>query len=308
MRKPTAIAPGDTVAIVSPASACVESNLANGIKLLEYRGYNLVFGKACYDRCGFLAGADEARARDIHEAWFDPEIKGIVCSRGGYGAARLMPLLDLDRMAATPKLFAGFSDITTLHLALNHRGLATLHAPMVYSFAKERPAWVAEMWFDAFEGNGPIALPEGASRGKTLNEGSVEGEITGGCLCLLCDSLATADPLDAEGKIVLVEDVDEPPHRVDAMLTHLLNAGVLQRAAGIVVGEMTGTDAKTDEGIGGIPWREIVAERLCGLDVPIVIDFPFGHQDQMSSLPLGIRARLDADAGELTYLELGVER
>ncbi|MBA3725534.1 MAG: LD-carboxypeptidase [Armatimonadetes bacterium] len=308
MRKPPAIAPGDTLAIVSPASACDESKLANGIKLLEDRGYKLVFGKACYDRCGFLAGADEARARDLHNAWFDQDIKGIICSRGGYGTARLMSLLDLDRMAAIPKLFAGFSDITTLHLALNRRGLATLHAPMVYSFVKERPAWVAEMWFDAFEGTAPIALPEGASRGKTLNEGSVESEVTGGCLCLLCDSLATPDQLDAEGKIVLIEDVDEPPHRVDAMLTHLLNAGVLQRAAGIVVGEMTATDAKTDEGIGGIPWREVVAERLSALDVPIVVDFPFGHQNEMSSLPLGIRARLDADTGELTYLELGVEK
>lgn len=307
MRKPPAIRSGDTVSIVSPSSAVERSKLANGIALLEKRGYKVKFGPHAFDKDGFLAGSDEARAEDLTAAWFDSETSAVVCSRGGYGVNRLLPLLDLDAMANHPKLFVGFSDLTSLHLALNRRGLATLHAPMLLSFAVERPPWVSEMWFAAAEGSGPISLPEAAPRGKTLRRGSARGEVTGGCLCLLCDSLATPDALNCEGKIVLIEDVDEAPHRIDAMLTHLLNSETLQRAAGIVVGEMTGTDEKCDEGIGGKPWREIVSERFAPLAVPTIVEFPFGHAHQLASLPLGITAVLDADAGSLTYTEIGVE-
>ena len=127
--------------------------------------------------------------------------------------------------------------------------------------------------------------------------------MTGGCLCLLCDSLQTPDVLEAKGKILLIEDVDENPHRIDAMLTHLLNANLIQQAAGIVVGEMTNTDDKEDATIGKRPWKEIVDEKFGSLDIPTITGYPFGHQKNMLTLPLGIAARLDADAGTLTYLE-----
>jgi len=122
-------------------------------------------------------------------------------------------------------------------------------------------------------------------------------------MCLLCDSIGTPDSLSGEGRIILIEDVDENPHRIDAMLTHLLNAGILQKAAGVVFGEMTRSDEKVDEGIGGKPWREIVRDRVHHLGIPTVLDFPFGHAKNMLTLPLGVRARLDADAGTLTYTE-----
>ena len=136
-----------------------------------------------------------------------------------------------------------------------------------------------------------------------MTGGTAEGEVTGGCLCLLTDSLATPDSIDCEGRIVLIEDVDEHPHRIDAMFTHLLNSNQIQKAAGIVVGEMTRTDEKPDEAIGGKPWKEIVEERLKPLGIPSIVNYPFGHAPNMLSLPLGVRARLDADAGTLTYLE-----
>lgn len=308
MTKPPAVAPGDTIAIVSPASPVAREKLANGIRIFEERGYRLKFGKHAFDSKGYLAGSDEDRARDITDAWFDPEVKAVYCSRGGYGCARLLPLLDLDRMAREPKLFAGFSDITTLHLALNRRGLATLHAPMLLSFVKERAPWVAEMLFAALEGTETIRRPGSAAKPKTIVGGSAHGIVTGGCLCLLSDSLATADAIDAAGKILLIEDVDEPPHRVDAMLTHLYNAGKLENVAGVVVGEMTRTDEKAEDDMGCVPWQDIVIERLRPLGVPMVIGFPFGHAEGMASLPLGVEARLDADAGELSYLEIGVAK
>lgn len=150
-------------------------------------------------------------------------------------------------------------------------------------------------------GGNPI--PDAAPRGKCVVGGIAEGRVAGGCLILLCDSIGTSEPFDATGKIVLIEDVDENPHRVDAMLTHLLNEGSIKRAAGIIVGEMTRTDERREASIGGWPWREIVADRLGNLGLPLIIDFPFGHCAQMLSLPLGIRGRLNADAGTLSYLE-----
>jgi len=202
-------------------------------------------------------------------------------------------------MAATGKPLIGFSDITTLHLALNRRGLATIHGPMALTLFYDRPDWVYESFRQVLRGD--YATPADAPPPTTLVSGVGEGEVTGGCLCLLTDSIGTPDALDTEGKILLIEDVDEAPHRIDAMLTHLRNLGALQKAAGIVIGEMTRTDEKIDEGIGGRPWREIVRERVADLGVPTLIDYPFGHAPGMLSLPLGLQATLDADAGTLTY-------
>lgn len=269
--------------------------------MLEGEGYRVKVGPNALAQVGFVAGPDQDRAADLQHAFEDDETAAVLCSRGGYGCARLLPYLDFPRMAATNKLFLGFSDITTLHLALNQLGLPTAHTPMAISFSIDREPWVHESFLGLLRGDDPIA--HGAPNGATLVGGLAEGIVTGGCLCLLTDSIATPYPVDMEGKIVLIEDVDELPHRVDAMLTHLLNAGIIQKAAGIVVGEMTRTDEQFDPTIGSKPWRDIIRERLEPLGIPTIIEFPFGHCPAMLSLPLGIRARLDADAGTLTYLE-----
>ena len=299
--KPRSLVLGDTIALVSPASPIADAKLEPIRQRLEERGYRLRIMPHAIEADGFLAGNDQNRARDLTGAFADPEIAAILCTRGGYGSARLFPYLDLDTLAGQPKLFLGFSDITTLHLALNGRGLPTVHSPMALTLTVPRADWVWESFFATLEGKDPI--PESAPLGQTVVGGTAEGIVTGGCLCLLADSIGTPNPLDCEGKIVLIEDVDENPHRIDAMLTHLLNAEIIQQAAGIVIGEMTRTDDRCDEGIGARPWREIVRDRLGNLGIPLVTDLPFGHAPQMLSLPLGIRARLDADAGRLSYLE-----
>ncbi len=270
-------------------------------KMMEEAGYGVELSDHVFEVDYYLAGADRDRAADLQKAFDDPNVNAVMCTRGGYGCARLMPYLDLDRMAASGKMFLGFSDITTLHIALNRRGLATVHAPMALTFTVEREPWVRESFLATVRGENPI--PSTAAKGTTLTGGKAQGVVTGGCLCLLTDSIGTPDPLDCRGKILLVEDVDEHPHRIDAMLTHLRLSGLIQQAAGIVIGEMTRTDEKADESIGSRPWREIVRDRLSGLDVPTIIDFPFGHCKNMLTLPLGIRAEIDADAGTLTYTE-----
>jgi muramoyltetrapeptide carboxypeptidase len=287
--------------VVSPASPVAPEQVAQGVALLESEGYVVTFGEHAFDRDGYLAGSDPDRAADLMAAFLDPDVACVMCSRGGYGCARLFPFLDLDAMAASGKMLCGFSDVTTLHLALNRRGLVTMHTPMLLTFSVDREPWVVESFKSLLRGD--ARTPVGASRSETLVGGVAEGVVTGGCMCLLGDSLATPDALETEGKILLMEDVDESPHRVDALLTHFLNTGILQRAAGIVVGEMTNTDERADPKIGAWDWHRIVADRLEPLGVPTILDFPIGHKRTMLSVPLGVSARLDADAGTLTFTE-----
>ncbi|MBI1331871.1 MAG: LD-carboxypeptidase [Armatimonadetes bacterium] len=301
MGKPKALKPGDTIGLVSPASPLTREKAATGIRLLEEQGYQVKEYPSTYAATGYLAGSDEARAKDLTDAFLDPETQAVYCARGGYGCARLLPYLDFDQLAATEKLFIGFSDITVLHACLNRRGLPTVHGPMAITVGYERQPWVYESLFRALRGDDPI--PPEAFTGKCLKPGAATGEVVGGCLILICDLIGTPEQIDMTDKIILLEDVDEAPHRVDAMLTHLLNSGSIQKAAGIVIGEMTRTDERVDKGIGEMPWREIVADRLSGLDMPIIIDFPCGHAPQMLSLPFGIRAEMDAARGTMNYIE-----
>lgn len=301
-RLPRRLQAGDVIAICSPASPLEPKSLQRAIGLFERREYRVRLMPHVYDRAHHLAGSDEHRAEDLMEAWFDPGVAAIYCSRGGYGCARLLPYLDLDRMAREPKMLIGFSDATTLHLALNRRGLVTVHGPMGITLSVDRPDWVVESLFATMEG-ARWSLPDAAPRATTVVPGVAEGTLLGGCLILVCDALGTPEEPDWQGALLLLEDVDEPPHRVDAMLTHLRNAGVLNQVGGVVVGEMTRTDERIDKGIGGPPWREIVRERLGDLGIPVVMDFPFGHAPAMATLPLGVRARLDAEACTLVTLE-----
>ncbi|MCE9559707.1 MAG: LD-carboxypeptidase [Armatimonadetes bacterium] len=301
MIKPRALVPGDTIGVVSPASSIDNERLQKGLDLIRSRGYNVKTYPHVLDTDYYLAGNDQSRAADLMAAFADPDCAAVLCSRGGYGCARLLPLLDLDEMAKSGKMFMGFSDITTLHLALNRRGLVTFHTPMALTLAYEREPWVHESFFNLLAGDATI--PVEASKPETVVPGIAEGVLTGGCLCLLCDSIATRDPLETSGKLLLIEDVDENPHRIDAMMTHLFNIGLMQSCAGIIVGEMTNTDDKCDPTMGAKPWREIISERLIQAGVSSVLGFPFGHMKTMLSVPLGISARLNATDGTLEYLE-----
>lgn len=235
------------------------------------------------------------------DAFLDPQVDCVFCTRGGYGAVRLLPYLDLDAMASSGKMFCGFSDITTLHIALNRRGLVTMHAPMLLSFSVDREDWVYKSFETLLTSTEPIG--DSGKVGNTLVGGTAQGRVTGGCLCLLTDSLGTPESIDFEAKLVLIEDVDEDAHRIDAMLQHLVRSGQAESAAGFIVGEMTGTNDRCDPSIGACDWQEIAADILRPLGKPTIMNYPFGHQKGMLSLPLGIEAKLDADAGSLTFLE-----
>ncbi len=307
--KPKALVPGDKIRFVSPASPVMSEHLSPAQELLEQAGFQVEFGKHVFDHVDYLAGTDQDRAADIMDAFLDPSVSAVFCSRGGYGCPRLMPLLDLSTIAKSAKVFLGFSDITTLHVALNRRGLVTLYSPMGSSLRTPRADWVLRSLLNGLTGHNPLDVPY--PKGTCVVPGTAEGDTTGGCLVPFMDSLSTPDEIDMDGKILLIEDVGERAHRVDALLTHLIRTGKIQKCAGIVMGEMTGTDELCKETTDGKPsemyqnvtWRAIVRERLEPLGIPLIIDFPFGHIENMLTIPLGVRARIDANQGTLELVE-----
>ena len=301
MRTTRPVPPGGTIAVVTPASAIGPTQIDANIDRLRAEGYVVRVMPHVYGRYVYMAGRDEERAADLMEAFLDPGIDAVFCSRGGYGCARLLPFLDLDAIAASDKPLLGFSDITILHAALNRRGLTSYHAPVLITDFDGKPEWMWDGILAALRGE--PTLPADLPRAATVVPGVAAGRLVGGCLCLVTDLIGTPEEIDFAERIAFFEDVDEAPHRVDAMLTHLLATGGLDRVRGIVVGEMTGTDTpdKHDPTIGPWAWREIVRDRLGGLGVPLVTDFPAGHGPLRATLAFGAEVRLDADAGTLAY-------
>jgi muramoyltetrapeptide carboxypeptidase len=179
--------------------------------------------------------------------------------------------------------------------------MPTLHSPMPLTLHYPRPEWVYGSFLRALKGD--LTPPIEAPPAQTLVGGVAEGRSVGGCLCLLTDAIGTPEAMDPRDAILFIEDVDEVPHRVDAMFTHLRNSGVLDQVAGLVIGEMTRTDERCDESIGARPWKQIVADRVADLGKPVIWDYPFGHAKGMLTVGLGLRVRLDADAATVTYLE-----
>lgn len=290
---PPTMQPGDRVALVAPSGPIERHRLDRGAELLRSLGLDVVVGAHAYDRSGYLAGTDADRAADLQQAWCDPAVRGVVCARGGYGATRLLSLLDWPALAAAgPKLLHGSSDITALHAAFAGRlGVRTWFGPMPASVVladgdPDAVSWEAlrTAWFDGTVG----ALP-GTHR---LSPGVADGPLVGGNLSLLAAALGTpyAGPT-ATGAVVLLEDVGEAPYRVDRMLTQLLDAGWFDGVAGVVLGSWLDC---------GHP-DAVLADRLGGLGVPVLAGVDVGHDLPQRTVPLGAHARLDADALCLSF-------
>ncbi|MFJ1968522.1 LD-carboxypeptidase [Streptomyces sp. NPDC087903] len=299
--RPPRLAPGARVAVVATSGPVPEERLQAGLDVL--RGWDLdpVVGSHVLDRhgaLGYLAGSDADRAADLQRAWCDPSVDAVLCARGGYGMQRMVDLLDWEAMrAAGPKVLAGFSDITVLQQAFATRlGLVTLYGPAAAGADFIKSARAQEQL------RATLFAPESvrtltASGGGALVPGRARGVTLGGCLSLLASDLGTPHALPgARGGLLLLEDIGEPAYRVDRMLTQLLRTGWLDGVAGVALGSWAGCGPY--EGV-----RAVLADRLGGLGVPVVEEFGFGHCDDASTIPLGMTAELDADAGTLTFDE-----
>jgi len=318
--RPRQLAPGDTLGIVAPASAPPDPTaIDRAVAVLETLGFRIKLAPKVRRRHGFLAGSDRDRAGDLMRMFTDRKVNAILCVRGGYGAARLLPLLDYPTIQANAKIFVGYSDITSLHCAfLTQANLISFHGPMLNSdFAHAAmptftlQSFLRTLSLPSHQSQGtPINIAQGY-RPKTvriLRRGIAHGQLIGGNLALLCSLIGTPWQPAFRGRILFLEDVGEPPYRFDRMLTHLLNCGLLQQVAGIAIG--LNSDCEDPKAKRAKEYRQtlddVLKERLLPLKIPIVTGLPFGHVPQNATLPVGVRATLDAQHGTLLLAEPAV--
>ena len=270
---------------------------------VEARGWIPDVGEHARGRHGFLAAPDQARLGDLNRALRDPEVDAIWLLRGGYGTMRLLESIDWEAIERRPRAVIGFSDNTAIHLALSHRGIVSFHGP--HPAAEDFPDFSADLLTRMLRGESVGALPrDDDAPPVVLRGGTAEGRLIGGNLAMLAATLGTPYQVDASGAILAIEDVGEPPYRIDRLLTQLRLAGVLRDVGGVALGTFAECEGDADH--PGL--EEVFADRLGDLGVPVVTGLPFGHVPRNWTLPFGVRARLDAGAGTLELLEPAVER
>jgi muramoyltetrapeptide carboxypeptidase len=302
--RPPALQPGDLVMVVSPSGPAPPERVAAGIELLRSWGLRPVPAPHAFDHHGYLAGTDADRLDDLNAAFADPEVRAVVVTRGGYGVQRIVDRIDMNAVRRDPKPVIGFSDITALQLAL-WRGarLACLYGPGV-AWRPERTGAESEQSVQAalmttepvVIKQQPSAQTTPASRlGAAGLPGTATGPLLGGNLTLLASTVGTHDFPDLTGAVLLLEDVDEPPYRVDRMLTQLRRAGVLAGVAGVAVGQFTRC---TDQWTTDV--ADVLGERLGDLRVPVLGGLPIGHGTEQLTVPVGVPATLDVAGATLT--------
>jgi muramoyltetrapeptide carboxypeptidase len=288
---PPPLAAGDRVGVVAPSGPVDAGRLAVGVDILRSWGLEPVVGRSVRTRSGYLAGSDAARAEDFSSAWRDPSVRAVFAARGGYGAARILDLVDWDVLrTAAPKHFVGSSDTTALHEAIAvELGVATVFGPMVASqvFVGDEPTR-AHLRTLLFDPPPSIAFPESAA----VVPGRASGRTVGGTVALVAAGVGTRHSRPARDGIAVLEDVGEPPYRLDRDLTQLLRAGWFEGVRGIVLGTFV------DCGPPGAA-LDVLVERLLPLDVPLLAGALVGHGPRTLSVPLGVAATLDTATASL---------
>ena len=292
--KPRALGPGDRVGVIAPAGPVDADRLARGVAELRRLGFEVEPPEGVLERRGFTAGTLERRLGELYAAFENDDLAGVFCARGGAGVVQLLPGLEPDRLLARPKVLLGYSDLTFLHAVLNSRGLVTFHGPMV---AREigDGGYERESLLLALSGQG--LYRSGDDELLPLRPGSAEGRLLGGCLSILAAACGTPWALQADDEdvLLLLEDVDEAPYKIDRMLRQLRAAGLFERVRGIVLGDLPGCSPSLP---ASYTLEQVVLEALDGLHVPIALGLSTGHTKNPNvTLPLGVRARLEC-AGE----------
>jgi muramoyltetrapeptide carboxypeptidase len=307
LTRPPALRPGATLAVVSPASTPKQELVERGIAELEALGYGVKLGKyALASGPLYYAGTVAERLEDLHAAFADNAIDGIICTRGGWGSAELLPHLDRELIRTNPKAFIGYSDHTSLHSWFqNEANLTSFYAPMVASdFGREDGVDLAS-WRNVFGGESGWSL--GAADGlRVLKEGVADGKLLGGCISILAAGLGTLFAPELAGSLLFVEDVGTKPYQWDRMLLHLRYSGRLDDVQGIVFGNMEQCVAAEEQEL----LERAIVYGLRGFAGPVAIGLRCGHVYGTNlSLPLGVGARLDLSDAEnprLIFLEAAV--
>lgn len=300
--KPKRLREGDTIGLIAPAGIVYqESEFRRMEKVLQELGLNVVFGKHVRRRYGYLSGTDEQRVEDLHNMFENSEVDAIMAVRGGWGCARLLPFINFDLIKQNPKIFCGFSDNTTLHLAfLHYAGLTSFHGPNGNSdwsdLTKEsfqKTLFAAEK--TEYKSREEISL---------IHPGKTTGRLIGGNLSIFTTSLGTPYQPDTKGAVLFLEDIGEAPYKVDRMLSHLTQAGVLKDINGFVFGKCTRCDEK---GEYNFTLNNLFSKYINPLGIPAIYNADIGHEEDNFTLPQGAEVTLDADRGVLTLAESAVK-
>ncbi len=305
MRKPSNLRRGDPVALIAPSSPVTEEKMEVALQSIRFLGLEPVPFPSCFLKNGYLSGTDEARAMDVNDAFSDPTIRGIFCLRGGYGATRILPSLDYESIECNPKFFAGYSDITALHIVLNDRcKMITYHAPMPARGYHSLDYFSLESLSSAiFHGFTPGKVQNPPHEDiEIVHSGICTGRITGGNLSVMVASLGSPYQIDTKGKILFIEDTGELPYRIDRNLTALRLAGKLQESQGIILGTFSDIPDQDEGGCETLPLREIFRQMIEPLGIPAVSNLRCGHIYPQITLPMGAMAELNATEGTVAFL------
>lgn len=313
-RRPARLRAGDLVALVAPATVTYDrDDLLVAVETLQALGLRVRTGEHVLSRYGYFAGADRDRADDLNAAFADPDIAGVIALRGGWGAARTLPYLDFDLIAANPKVLLGYSDITSLLNALLCKSnLVSFHGPNGSSPWSEFTTQGVKSI--VFNGEMPLmrnpetlddTLAVRQNRTYAIVSGRARGRLVGGNLTLFSGLLGTPYFPDTRGALVFLEEVGEYIYRCDRMLTQLALAGVFESAAGIVLGNFTGCGISPDR-LGTFSLNDVFEQHLAALGKPAFSGAMIGHIAQKRTIPVGAMAEIDADAGTIALLEPAV--
>lgn len=307
---PPPLKPGDLLRVVAPSGALREFEaFQNGVEIWQSKGYRVELPINWDARVGYLAGTDIERRQQLADAWQEPECKGILCARGGYGSARLLENWTwkgglgtgkeaLTTSSPTPKWLIGFSDITSLLWSLCQSGISGIHGSVLTTLAAE-PEWSIKRLFDCVEGR-PIAPLSGVSWGS----GKVTGMLLPANLTVATHLLGTPVQPPLDGVILALEDVTEAPYRIDRMLTQWRMSGAFQKVKGIALGRFS--RCEPPKNVPSWTIEQVLRDRLLDLGIPIISDLPFGHDGVNAALPVGQPVVLDADQGTLSWEAGGV--
>ncbi|XWN38320.1 MAG: LD-carboxypeptidase [Balneola sp.] len=301
---PSAISWNSTIGLVAPASPIYDtSQFDEMVDTLNNLGFRLKFGKHVQDQYGYLAGYDHDRAKDLMDMFKDPDVDAILCVRGGWGCNRIIDLLDYDIIRANPKPLIGFSDITSLHNAiLTKTGLVSFHGPVGKSdwndFTKQS---FQEVLIDKQKGKYP--LPKEQTDAFTINPGIAEGRILGGNLSVLVAMIGSEYLPDFNDSILFLEDVGENVYRLDRMLTQLKLNGILDQISGFIFGKCTNCDA----GANSLTLLQLFNDKIKPLDIPAFYGAMISHEELNVTIPVGLRARMDADKMSFEVLSSAVK-
>ncbi|MCR4805925.1 MAG: LD-carboxypeptidase [Clostridia bacterium] len=309
MIKPKRLEQGDTIAIISPSSPTKDPlDVPKGKAYLEALGYRVILGKHVDEWRGhYVAASEDARAEDLNEMFARKDVNMILCARGGSGSLQFIRKIDFDAIKANPKIFCGYSDITSLHLAINRfTGLVTIHGEVLTAIHAGMSAYTQDHLFRCLSGEDAPREIRKADPNQyllTIAPGAAEGEVLGGNLTLIAASCGSFYQPDFSDKILFLEDVGEEPYCIDRYLAQMRNCGMLDRLKGVVIGECI----HCEDHSGYYPFVTDVFRRYFeDRGVPCLYGLPLGHTRDQAALPLGVRVRLDADAQTLTVLESGV--